>query len=103
MLPAPPGSTAASASSWRQRFVSRRASAVGSCLTYLSNHAVVYQAIMSAPRSVAPNAGLEMNEKSGCEPPRMTSSPVSTPCALYCWDASDLQLVVSLPSHVGSL
>src|SRR6478609_5641058 len=50
MLPSAFGSTAASASSWRQRSVRMRASALASPLTYLSNHAFVYQAISSAPR-----------------------------------------------------
>jgi hypothetical protein len=48
----------------------------------LSNQAVVYQAIMSAPRSVAPNAGFGMKLKSRCVPPRTISSPVSTPAWL---------------------
>src|SRR5947209_4141013 len=77
--------------SWRQRFVSSRRSAAGSPFTYLSNQAVVYHVIRSAPRSVAPNAGFGMNEKSRCEPPRMTSSPLSMPCLEYSSEASDLQ------------
>ena len=48
-------------------------------MRYLSNQAVVYQAISSAPRSDAPNAWLGMKLKSRCEPPRMMISPVSTP------------------------
>src|SRR5437764_8401515 len=96
MLPSPVGSTDASVASWRQRSESSRASAVGSPLTYLSNQAVVYQSIRSAPRRVAPKAGFEMNEKSRCEPPRMTISPVSTPWREYAFDASDLQPVPSL-------
>ena len=64
MLPSWSGSTAASGASSRQRFVSSRRSALGSPFTYLSNQAVVYQAISSAPRSVAPKAGFGMKLKS---------------------------------------
>src|SRR3954451_8022238 len=92
MLPSWSGSTAASSASPRQRSVNKRAVAEASPLTYLSNHAVVYQAIMSAPRRVAPKAGLEMNEKSRCEPPRMISSPLSTPWAEYCSDEADFAI-----------
>ena len=65
MLPSWSGSTAASALSFDQRFVSRRESALESPrLTYLSNHAVVYQAISSAPRSVAVKPGFGIQSKS---------------------------------------
>ena len=64
MLPSPFGSTAASGASLRQRAVSRRSSAVGSPFTYLSNQAFVYQAISSAPRSVAGKPGFGIQSKS---------------------------------------
>ena len=61
-------------------------------MTYLSNHAVVYQAARSGPRSEAPNAGLAMKLKSTCEPPRTISWPVSTPARLYASDCTDLAI-----------
>jgi hypothetical protein len=81
MLPSPSGSTAASLRSSNQRSESRRRSADGSSLTYLSNQAVVYQSIMSAPRRLAPKAGFGIQEKSRWLPPRMISSPESTPAS----------------------
>src|ERR1700709_748361 len=90
MLPSPCGSTAASAPSRRHRLVSSRASAVGSPLTYLSKHAVVYQAISSAPRKVAPKPGLGIQSKSKCDPPRMMISPEGTPALLYARDVAAL-------------
>jgi hypothetical protein len=48
-LPSWLGSIPASTGSWRQRWVSSRASALGSCLRYLSNHALVYQSMMRDP------------------------------------------------------
>src|SRR3979490_366317 len=80
------GSTPPSVESLRQRVVSSRRSAPGSPLTYLSNQAFVYQVIRSAPRSEAPNATLGMKSKSRWLPPRMISSPLSTPAALYAND-----------------
>ena len=63
MLPSWFGSIAASSESDCQRFVSSRLSALASPFTYLSNHAVVYQATRSAPRSVPPKAtfGMKLN------------------------------------------
>src|SRR5437870_320865 len=88
MLPLWFGSIAASTLSLCQRVVSSRASAVGSWpLTYLSNHAVVYQSMRSAPRSDAPNATLGMKLKSKWLPPRMMISPVSTPADVYANDS----------------
>src|SRR5207248_2878049 len=75
------GSTFPSAESLRQRVVSRRESAAGSPLTYLSNQALVYHATRSAPRSDAPKAALGMKLKSRWLPPRMISSPLSTPAS----------------------
>ena len=60
MLPSLSGSIDCSRSSSRQRSVSRRASAVGSPLTYLSSQAAVYQAAMSIPRQVAPKPAFGM-------------------------------------------
>src|SRR3954451_21439212 len=97
MLPSASGSTPASSASARQRPLSSRASALASPLTYLSNHAAVYQATMSIPRTVAPKNWLGMWENSWWVPPRMTSSPVSTPALEY---ASDPWL---LPSGSGWL
>src|SRR5438105_12451175 len=88
MFPSWFGSIAASTLSLCQRVVSSRASAVGSwLLTYLSNHAVVYQSMRSAPRSDAPNATLGMKLKSKWLPPRMMISPVSTPADVYANDS----------------
>ena len=67
-----------------------RRSAVRDFLRYLSNHAEVYQAISSAPRSDAPNAWLGMKLKSRCEPPRMMICPVSMPASVYFSDSLDL-------------
>src|SRR5665647_3400263 len=88
MLPSPFGSTAASRPSRRHLSVSSRASALGSPLTYLSNQAVVYQAISSAPGGVAPAAGLGIQSKSKWVPPRMTTSPLGTPALLYASDVA---------------
>src|SRR3954463_8332355 len=87
MLPSPSGSTAASCASLNQRSEVRRRSALGSPLTYLSNQAVVYQSISSAPRRLAPNAGLGIQLKSRWLPPRMTISPESTPACEYFTDS----------------
>src|SRR5689334_20850543 len=90
MLPSPSGSTAASGASLNQRSESRRLSADGSPFTYLSNQAVVYQSIMSAPRRLAPKAGLGTQLKSRWLPPRMISSPESTPASEYLTDSAVL-------------
>src|SRR4051795_3383944 len=92
MLPLWSGSTAASALSECQRLVSSRLSALESPFTYLSNQAVVYQSISSAPRSVAGNPWLGIQSKSRWVPPRMMNSPVSTPALEY---ALELTLLAS--------
>src|SRR3954465_8620235 len=97
MLPSPFGSTAASVASLRQPPVVSRASAEESPFTYLSNQALVYQAISSAPRSVAGKPWFGIQSKSYGVPPRMMISPVSTPAFEY---LKDWPL---LPSGSGSL
>src|SRR3954451_17314514 len=86
MLPSLCGSTAASWASWRQRLVVRRRSAVASPFTYLSNQAVAYQSISSAPRSVAgkPRLGVERKARGGR--PRMMNSAVPTPALEYAFE-----------------
>src|SRR3954449_2454785 len=86
MLPSPSGSTAASRASLNQRSLSSLLSALGSPLTYLSNHADVYQLISSAPRRLPLNAGSGIQLKSVWSPPRMMISPESTPAFEYWTD-----------------
>src|SRR2546421_4938122 len=83
MLPSPSGSTAASCASCIQRSEVRRLSALGSPLTYLSNQADVYQLISSAPRRLPLNAEFGIQLKSRWSPPRMMTSPESTPAFVY--------------------
>src|SRR4051794_12156418 len=88
MLPSPSGSTAASCASLNQRSESSLLSAPGSPLTYLSNQAVVYQSVSSAPRRLAPKAGFAIQLKSRWLPPRMMISPESTPASEYFTDCA---------------
>src|SRR5215216_917534 len=88
MLPSPSGSTAASRASLNQRSLSSLRSALGSSLTYLSNQALVYQSISSAPRRLAPKAGFGIQLKSRWLPPRMMISPESTPASEYFTDSA---------------